>query len=376
MPPRAELKPNCEGSDRAADGPLPPGRSPWPRRGVVLVGLLALTAWNATRSEALGPARQAYARAHYPTALRHALDHLDRRPWSREAARLAGLCLSRLSFADEAEPYYVRAGAPSLDDLHVRAFGLVRCNQRERAIAAYEQILERWPDDPVSLRRLATVQMTQGNMMEAIRLSERLAASPEREDQIIGYTMVASFNHNVRETEKAVSAFNQVLELDPELRTMPLPRSQFWAHYTQDLLDMGRPDRALPLLERGLREVGEDAQLWTILGLARQQLGELDEAEQCWRRAIALDPGLPMAWTNLGRVQLSRGKAEEAIESLTRASTLEPNNASLIYSLVLANRRLGRNEEVERLTRRGEELRKRFGTPTTGMGAGTPGTTP
>ena len=45
-------------------------------------------------------------RGELTTCLRYSLDHLERRPWSREAALLAARCLSRLDFADAAEPYY------------------------------------------------------------------------------------------------------------------------------------------------------------------------------------------------------------------------------------------------------------------------------
>ena len=75
---------------------------------ILLTGLLALTAWNVTRSEALGQARRSM-RGELTTCLRYSLDHLERRPWSREAALLAARCLSRLDFADAAEPYYKRA---------------------------------------------------------------------------------------------------------------------------------------------------------------------------------------------------------------------------------------------------------------------------
>ncbi len=83
----------------------------------MLIGLLALTAWNVTRSEALTQASQFYTRGELPTSLRYSLDHLRRRPWSREAALLVARCLSRLDFADAAEPYYQRAGELDLTDL-------------------------------------------------------------------------------------------------------------------------------------------------------------------------------------------------------------------------------------------------------------------
>jgi hypothetical protein len=87
---------------------------------VLLIGLLALTAWNVTRSEALTQARLFYTRGELPTCLLYALDHLQRRPWSREAALLVARCLSRLDFADAAEPYYKRAGELDLNDLQTR----------------------------------------------------------------------------------------------------------------------------------------------------------------------------------------------------------------------------------------------------------------
>ena len=113
--------------------------------GLALTGSLAATAWVVTRSDALAKAAAADRAGNPVLALRLALDHLGRRPWSREAARIAARNLSRLDYADEAEPYYRRCGELSPDDLHIRAYGLVRTNQRERAIAAYEEILAGGP---------------------------------------------------------------------------------------------------------------------------------------------------------------------------------------------------------------------------------------
>src|SRR5208337_3704587 len=62
----------------------------------LLAGLLALTGWNVTRSNGLDQARQAYARSELVPCLQQTLDHLTRRPWSREASLLAARCLSRL----------------------------------------------------------------------------------------------------------------------------------------------------------------------------------------------------------------------------------------------------------------------------------------
>src|SRR3954467_2543372 len=93
----------------------------WTIRSLVLAGLLTLTVWNHTRWEALGEAQAAYGRGDFVSGLRRAYAHLDRCPWSGQAARVAALCLSRLDFPAAAEPFYRKAGTLEVEDLHVRA---------------------------------------------------------------------------------------------------------------------------------------------------------------------------------------------------------------------------------------------------------------
>lgn len=337
-------------------------------RVIVLSGLLALAVFQATRTNALAEARTPLRLGHYPQALRLALDHLDRRPWSREASRIAALCLSRMDFPDRAEAYYRRAGRLSVDDLQVRALGIHRSNQRERAIAAYTTILERRPDDPTALRLLSVLHMTQGNLQDAIRLAERLAQDPDRRESIRGYTMLGSFNHNLRDHERSASAFAKVLELDPELKDQPLPRRQFLVEYAQELIDLGQPQRGRDMVARAMREVGEDSELWSLLGQSYYLGGQPAEAVRAYRRSLELDPEFTPARVALAQALLAAGETEEAAEILDGVLKQEPSHYAALYNAILANRRLGRAEEADRLQARADELRQRHGAPTTGMG--------
>src|SRR4051794_8187093 len=254
--------------------PLSPpegGPRPAPRRArrTTMVHLLAwaaalgLTAWHEGRPAALREAEAAYRRADFTTAVRRSLDHLGRRPWSRSAARLAALGLSRLDFADAAEPYYRRAGELSVDDRHVRAYGLLRSNQRQRAIDAYAEILARRPDDVLAMSRQAAVLLSQSRFDEADAMAERLIRTPG--GAVIGYTLLGSVKHDLKESESAVAAFERVLELDPRLRSMPLPATTFWDYLAGDLLAAGRAASARDYLTRALAE-HDDATLMDDLG--------------------------------------------------------------------------------------------------------------
>jgi tetratricopeptide (TPR) repeat protein len=334
----------------------------------VLLGIIALTGWNLTRSTHLDAAEAAFRRSETRTALQHALDHLERRPWSRPASLIAARCLSNLGFAAEAEPYYQRQPRLSVEDQQLRALGLIRLNRQNEAEAIYNAILDERPGDPTALRRLSVLHLTRGDILKAIESAKLLTFSRDLKTQIIGWTMVATFYHNARYVDEALPAYAKVLELDPELQSMPLPRRDFWGPYLEDLVRNGQGRRAMPLIERALGEVGEDPELRFLLARAYQLDGNVVEAARAARRATELNPDAPGPWAFLGRLELSQGRAQAALEPLERALAVDGQSYSTLYSLIQANTQLGRRDEVARLTARAEALRLRLGgTPTTGM---------
>jgi tetratricopeptide (TPR) repeat protein len=370
----------------AATASTRPVKPPSSRRAMVrtiagatlLAGLVALTAWNATRSPALAEAREAEAGDDFTTAIRAALDHLDRRPWSREACLIAARCLSKLDFGAEAEPYYQRAGSKTLEDLHHRAYGLVRSDLRDRADASYRQILARWPQDVTSLRIKAGVHLARRHWDNALIVADQLIAissgpapaflpvavgdrwrlKPEEvvSPAAIGYTLQGIVNHDLLWFESAAEAFERALELDPDLRSVPLGRSIFWSHLGEDLLLSGRATDCRVYLTRATRET-EDPALLDLLGRAYHQEGSNEDAERCWRRTLALAPRHYGALMGLASLEMDRGRPEAAIPLLTRAVEVKPDSYSARYSLGLLYRRQGRLDEARRFEEQAGQLR-------------------
>lgn len=325
-------------------GPQRPARRWRVLAAASLAGLLAVaTAWNLTRSGALDDARRAYALGDLPHSLQRALDHLDRRPWSRDAVLLAARCLSRLDYAEAAEPYYRRAGDLGLNDQQVRAYGLVRGNHRERAAKAYDEILKRWPDNITALRRLAAVELSRQNVPVLLSLSERLEEAPG--GAAMGATLRGVVAHNDKAYEEAVRSFERVLEIDPELREMPLPKELFWNHFAVDLLACGRSDDVISHLSRVL-ETSRDVRLMSLLGSAYVQQGRAEDAERCFREVIEWQPRDYHARVNLGKLDLQRRRLDTAVSHLEKARTLTSRPADALYSLVVTYKLLGRPAEA------------------------------
>jgi tetratricopeptide (TPR) repeat protein len=321
------------------------------------------TVWNLTRSDELERARAANIRRDLAASLNSALDHLDRRPWSREAALIAARSLSLLDFAEQAEPYYRRAGRLTLDDLQVRAYALVRGNHRERAVRAYEEILERWPDNVTALRRLAAVQLSRNDNGALLRLGERLIRIPG--GAAVGYTLLGVVYHNDESHEAAAAAFERVLDSDPSLRGMPLPKQLFWTHLGQDLAAVGRMSDARRHLARAVAE-SPDPVLMNMLGRACELDGDPDEAERCWRQAADWDPDDPAPLLQLGKSAYRRGRYGKALEFLTRAAAHAPRHYEIAYQLSLTYRKLGRQAEAEHYRKTADELRAKSSGPAAG----------
>lgn len=384
----------------AVAAPARPRRPPARRRSIgrtitkaaFLAGLVALTFWNATRSAALEKARDAEGRGDFVNALRLALEHLDRQPWSREADRIAARCLSRLDFAEQAEPYYRRARTGTLthQDLHYHAYGLVRANLRERAIEAYRDILKGDPGDVAALRLEAGVLLSENRWNEVKDVARQLierAPGPLTYDfpvnaaghwtlkptelasaAVIGYTLEGVVHHDLEEPEAAVTAFEQVLELDPDLRSMPLNPSLFWSHLASDLLIVGRSADVIKSLTR-VTENDTSPALLVLLGQAHLQQSSFDEAERCWKLALEFDPKYFTALLGLGRLALQRSRPKEAIGLLERASTIKPDSYETAYSLSRAYRQLGLEDEARRYQEQAVRLRSAPGKKPRGMGA-------
>jgi tetratricopeptide (TPR) repeat protein len=324
---------------------------------VAAAGLAGALAWAELHPQALEQAEAAYRRNDLASALRLAEGHLGRRPGSRRANLLAARCLSRLGKPLEAESLYQKALPLDIDDSHIRAYAFVLNNLRDRAIRAYDELLGRWPEDVLALSRKAAVLISETRWNEAQDAAGRLARIPAGE--VIGYTLAAVVHHNTGEFEEAVEEFGRVLELDPELKQMPLkPHSMYWAEYGRCLLAIGRASEAEGQLHRGLREA-DDPTVADLLGQAYYLQGKFEEAEPCWRLAAEWEPSRAGTWWRLGKLELQRGRAAEAIEPLRRSTALEPRAAGPLYSLSLACRRLGQVEEAERLRRQADELRAR-----------------
>ena len=90
--------------------------------------------------------------------------------------------------------------------------------------------------------------------------------------------------------------------------------------------------------------------LFTARMLLRQDFGPV--AEEYAKKAVELDPKLPLAHALLGELYLYKSRLPEAVEQFQKELELNPGEAAVYYKLADAYSRLQKYEEAERLLQR------------------------
>lgn len=110
-------------------------------------------------------------------------------------------------------------------------------------------------------------------------------------------------------------------------------------------LDEGRPDAALPLLEKAADLTPNVAVVHVGLGRALNNLRRLPAARDAFEEAVRLDPKSAMAWNGLGHVCRALGDMDTAREAFRCAVSLEPGSGRTIANLASVHLARGEFEE-------------------------------
>jgi putative PEP-CTERM system TPR-repeat lipoprotein len=238
---------------------------------------------------------------------------------------------------------------------------------RAGAAAAYEKILEFSPENFPALLNITSLYIVAGNLDDARKRLDQLRKLAPNHPQTTH--LIALIEFRKKKYTAARDAVLQTLKVAPNqlesvllagvvelalgshvqsqphlVRVLQQAPGSIYARklLIRSLLKTGQLQRAIEVLEPGLRQTQEDGQLMGIAGEVYLQNNEFAKAEQYFEMSAKLDPKSAAARTGLALSRLKSGETDRALADLETAAQLEPDSDKYHADMLLVTVNLQR----------------------------------
>ncbi len=216
----------------------------------------------------------------------------------------------------------VDTGNASLhDDL---GFELSKIREFKDAEAQLTRALELNPALRSAYHHLGELYLHSNRPSDAIRVLEKCIrhAHPDYDDLAADYRMLGVCRIFAKEFEPAVTLLEQSLVLDPS-------QAQVYCDLGRIQIVKNQKERAVELLQRGIRINANEPCLLSQLCYAMTMLNRLGEAEKFAEQLVRLFPEALPAYLQLAEVEIRKESWEKADAALKRASQIAPGDFRL-----------------------------------------------
>jgi eukaryotic-like serine/threonine-protein kinase len=255
--------------------------------------------------------------------LDEAVEELQRalalQPRYDDARRLLGTVLARQGRIDEAVGEFRKA-----IDLrpgfwgHHSALGvaLFQSGRHDEAADAFREVIRLQPDNAFGYQQLGTVYHSQGHLAQALEQYRRAnAITPVPQ----AYSNIGAILHQQGDYAGAVEAYRQAIELRPNahIAHRNLGDALRRLGRTQEADNAYR--RAVALVEADLAVNPRDARTLAYMAIYLAKVGEEQQALDAIAQALAIAPNDIQVLYGAGVVYALRGRSEAAVSALQRA---------------------------------------------------------
>ncbi len=204
---------------------------------------------------------------------------------------------------------------------HQRGMDLLKENKAAQSLTELQRAVQLAPTNAVYLNGLATSQRTNGD-----------AAGAEmnyRKSLEIDETYTAPL-YNLALLLLDSNKFDEAERRFRQLQTRQLDDADVLFHLGHLLASRSAFGEAVQMYERALQLTPDNAHLWLSLGQANRALPDrLEEAIQCLRKSVSLQPGFIDAHVTLGALLKQSARLDEAAKAYRTAIEIDPNQPQL-----------------------------------------------
>ena len=166
----------------------------------------------------------------------------------------------------------------------------------DAAVAAYTKAIRLEPGVGVYRTRLGQLYQRSGQAAKAVPIYQQAFRIDGQEvGALRNAAALAEKGNNV---PLARRLFTAAVAAEPK-------NSRTIQEFAQFEMRHGGAKVASRRMERAVRDFPDDADLWAVLGLARNAVGDVPSARAAWLRAVSIDPTQPTA---VGWLEITKGK--------------------------------------------------------------------
>jgi Flp pilus assembly protein TadD len=224
---------------------------------------------------------------------------------------------------------------------------LLQLGQLEPAAATLKRVLEFRPNSLEALPRLAQVQALLGQ--HAAALGNYLAAAQLAPGDFRILNNLGALLLDMQRPEEAIPWYRKALALMPN-------DTGVLDNLGVALRKSDRLAEAVACHEQAVRLAPTNARSHNSLGVALMEMDRMDEAIACYRRSLALDPSSHRTHNNLALAFKALGRRDESLAGFRHAAKIAPSDAQSLRNLGAALSENRRFDEALALFRRSLEL--------------------
>lgn len=218
------------------------------------------------------------------------------------------------------------------DELHSLSMSglcLAALGRPVEATSRFERVTTIEPDQPENWLNLGNALRESGELKAGIQALEQAvslgASGPEIDyDLGLAYLQSGRLNESATRLESAMPAMSGMIPMR--------------VHLARVYCELGRKDEALALIDGMAYEQITDPDLLNHLGIALNQLGRIEQAEQALRRSLLLEPGLQEAVQTLSSMYERQNRLAEAREMLDKLPASAVSAPLLLIKARMASR--------------------------------------
>jgi tetratricopeptide (TPR) repeat protein len=242
-----------------------------------------------------------------------------------------------------------------------RALAHRRAGQPGAAESLYRQVLEAEPENVAACSGLGAALRVQGNLPEAITCFERAVRLQPESAQArldLGVALAES-----RRFDESAAQLEQALHLLPGSAAIEKGPRQSLGMLLNNLgiefANVGKLDMAAACCRKAAELTPDEPSFHGNLGNVLTQQAKFDEAVACYRRVLELDDRAAPAYVGLGGIAMHRKQFAEAAARFRRALELDPGLVEFHHHLGIVLTEQGQYSEAEASFRRLLELQPR-----------------